>query len=99
MADSHRRLRDDYGVSGPELDLLVELADDLPGGVRRAADGRGLRRCTVNLVHTEALNESTAGSAKGMNTHRHQAGHLRVRGGGRRDADRLEMVSKPARSG
>ena len=57
MADSHRSLRDDYDVSCPELDLLVELADDLPGVFGARMTGAGFGGCTVNLVHTEALNE------------------------------------------
>ncbi len=57
MADSHRSLRDDYEVSCLELDLLVEIAGDLPGvfGVRMT--GAGFGGCTVNLVHTGAVDE------------------------------------------
>ena len=39
-----RGLRDDYEVSCPELDALVELARPLAGRARRAHDGRRLRR-------------------------------------------------------
>ncbi len=42
---SHASLRDDYDVSVPELDGLVELLQAHPSGARRAAHGRGLRRC------------------------------------------------------
>ena len=57
MADSHRSLRDDYEVSCLELDLLVEIAGDLPGvfGVRMT--GAGFGGCTVNLVHIGAVDE------------------------------------------
>jgi galactokinase len=57
MADSHRSLRDDYEVSSPELDLLVELTDDLPGVFGARMTGAGFGGCTVNLVHTEAVDE------------------------------------------
>jgi galactokinase len=50
MADSHRSLRDDYEVSTPELDLMVELARG-EGGVRGARiTGGGFGGCTINLV-------------------------------------------------
>jgi galactokinase len=57
MADSHRSLRDDYEVSSPELDLLVELTDDLPGVFGARMTGAGFGGCTVNLVHPEAVDE------------------------------------------
>ena len=48
--ESHESLRDDYEVSCPELDALVELAQDhaLPQGSRMTGGGFG--GCTVNLV-------------------------------------------------
>ena len=90
MADSHRSLRDDYDVSCPELDLLVELADDLPGVFGARMTGAGFGGCTVNLVHTEAVNEFQLPDRRRVRAaHRHQAGHLRIRGGRRRDPDRV----------
>ncbi|MCZ6633926.1 MAG: galactokinase [bacterium] len=60
MADSHASLRDDYEVSGKELDLLVEIAQDVPGvyGARRT--GAGFGGCTVNLVREEAVEDLVA---------------------------------------
>jgi len=57
MADSHRSLRDDYEVSSPELDLLVEIAGHLPGVFGARMTGAGFGGCTVNLVHAEAVDE------------------------------------------
>jgi len=56
MYDSHRSLRDDFEVSSPELDTLVELAADIGegGGVSGARmTGGGFGGCTVTLVATE----------------------------------------------
>ena len=44
MVASHESLRDDYEVSGKELDLLVEIALNVPGSARRADDWRGFWR-------------------------------------------------------
>lgn len=48
MRDSHESLRDDFEVSTPELDLLVELAEGQAIGSRLT--GAGFGGCTVNLV-------------------------------------------------
>jgi galactokinase len=52
---SHRSLRDDYEVSCPELDLLVELAQAVPGVLGARLTGAGFGGCTVNLVRSDAL--------------------------------------------
>jgi galactokinase len=52
MADSHRSLRDDYEVSTPELDLMVELASGQPGVYGARMTGGGFGGCTINLVDT-----------------------------------------------
>jgi len=55
MVASHESLRDDYEVSCPELDLLVDLARDLgpEGGVfGTRMTGGGFGGCTVTLVRT-----------------------------------------------
>ena len=49
MRASHASLRDDYGVSGPELDALVEIATDA-GALGARLTGAGFGGCTVNLV-------------------------------------------------
>ena len=50
MAESHRSLRDDYEVSAPELDLMVELASKVEGVYGARMTGGGFGGCTINLV-------------------------------------------------
>lgn len=50
FAGSHRSLRDNYEVSCPELDLMVELAEGLPGVRGARMTGGGFGGCTINLV-------------------------------------------------
>jgi galactokinase len=54
MAESHRSLRDDYEVSCPELDVMVEIASRLPGVIGARMTGGGFGGCTINLVHADA---------------------------------------------
>jgi len=58
MRESHRSLRELYQVSCRELDLMVKLAEDLPGYYGGRMTGGGFGGCTVNLVaaeHSEAF--------------------------------------------
>jgi galactokinase len=55
MAASHASLRDDYEVSGKELDLLVEIAAEVPGVLGARMTGAGFGGCTVNLVRDYAV--------------------------------------------
>jgi galactokinase len=57
MAESHRSLRDDYEVSCPELDVLVELANGTSGVYGARMTGGGFGGCTVNIVHADAVAE------------------------------------------
>ena len=50
---AHDSLRDDYAVSCPELDALVELAAAHPACLGGRMMGGGFGGCTVNLVRTE----------------------------------------------
>lgn len=52
MNASHESLRDDFEVSCPELDLMVELARDL-GALGARMTGGGFGGCTVNAVPIE----------------------------------------------
>lgn len=54
MYESHASLRDDYEVSCPELDLLVELASQCDGVFGARMTGGGFGGCTVNLVRADA---------------------------------------------
>ena len=55
MIDSHHSLRDDFEVSCPELDLLVELAIKTDGVLGSRMTGAGFGGCTVSLVHKDAI--------------------------------------------
>jgi len=55
MSESHRSLRDDYEVSCPELDLLVESAGKHPGVLGARMTGGGFGGCTVNLVESSEV--------------------------------------------
>jgi galactokinase len=50
MAGSHRSLRDDFDVSCPELDLMVDLAAACDGVFGARMTGGGFGGCTINLV-------------------------------------------------
>jgi galactokinase len=52
MNASHESLREDYQVSCPELDLLVEIAGRCTGVYGARMTGGGFGGCTVNLVKT-----------------------------------------------
>jgi galactokinase len=57
MNESHRSLRDDYEVSCPELDLMVDLAHRIEGVYGARMTGGGFGGCTVNLVKAESVAE------------------------------------------
>jgi len=50
MNASHVSLRDDYEVSCPELDVMVEAAWNSPGVIGSRMTGGGFGGCTVSLV-------------------------------------------------
>lgn len=51
----HAGLRDEYEVSCAELDTLVEIARSVPGVLGARMLGGGFGGCTINLVHTSAV--------------------------------------------
>ena len=55
MNDSHVSLRDDYEVTGIELDTLVEEAWKVEGVIGSRMTGAGFGGCTVSLVKDEAI--------------------------------------------
>ncbi|GKU27353.1 galactokinase [Clostridium folliculivorans] len=57
MNDSHISLRDDYEVTGIELDTLVELAWAQNGVIGSRMTGAGFGGCTVSIVNNEAVEE------------------------------------------
>jgi galactokinase len=68
MHVSHQSLRDDYEVSCPELDIMVEAASKAPGVVGARMTGGGFGGCTVNLVRrgrTQEFTEFVANAYRG----------------------------------
>jgi galactokinase len=55
MNASHVSLRDDYEVTGPELDALAEAAWQVEGVLGSRMTGGGFGGCTVSLVKDEAI--------------------------------------------
>jgi galactokinase len=55
MYESHASLRDDYEVSVPEIDALVEIARGLPGCYGSRITGGGFGGSTVSLVSIGAV--------------------------------------------
>jgi len=55
MAESHRSMRDDYEVSVPEIDRLVEIARAQPSCYGARLTGGGFGGSTVNLVAPDAV--------------------------------------------
>lgn len=53
MNESHISLRDDYEVTGVELDTMVRLALDEEGVIGARMTGAGFGGCTVNIVRNE----------------------------------------------
>lgn len=56
MFKTHAGLRDEYEVSCPELDCLVEIAARLPGCLGARLTGAGFGGCTINLVKEDDVN-------------------------------------------
>ena len=50
MKESHQSLRDLYEVSCRELDIMVDVAEGLPGFLGGRMTGGGFGGCTINLV-------------------------------------------------
>lgn len=55
MNESHVSLRDDYEVTGIELDTLVEEAWKIEGVIGSRMTGAGFGGCTVSIVKDEAI--------------------------------------------
>lgn len=57
MYESHRGLSDQYEVSCPELDYLVEAVKGHPAVAGGRMMGGGFGGCTINLIREDALGE------------------------------------------
>jgi galactokinase len=78
MAASHVSLRDDYQVSCPELDALVELALALPACHGARLTGAGFGGSTVNLVDDDAVAAFSAALAAGYRDRTGRAAEILV---------------------
>uniref|UniRef100_G3U779 Galactokinase 1 n=1 Tax=Loxodonta africana TaxID=9785 RepID=G3U779_LOXAF len=58
MVESHQSLRDDFEVSCPELDQLVEAALSVPGVYGSRMTGGGFGGCTVTLLEAAAASRT-----------------------------------------
>ena len=57
MNASHVSLRDDYEVTGIELDTLVEAAWEQEGVIGSRMTGAGFGGCTVSIVKTDKIDK------------------------------------------
>jgi galactokinase len=57
MAESHDSMKNDYEISCSELDIMVELAQRLPGLIGARMTGGGFGGCTINLVHDASVQQ------------------------------------------
>jgi galactokinase len=57
MDESHASLRDDYQVTVPQLDVMVDAAHTVPGVLGSRMTGAGFGGCTVSLVERDAVEE------------------------------------------
>ena len=72
MNECHVSLRDLYEVSIPELDLMVEIAQGLPGCIGARLTGAGFGGCTVNLVDSSAAETFAVELAKRFEVQAHK---------------------------
>jgi galactokinase len=67
MNQSHDSLRDDYEVTGKELDTLVEEAQKIEGTIGSRMTGAGFGGCTVSIVKEEQVETFIREVGKGYN--------------------------------
>ena len=60
VSASHASLRDDFEVSTPELDRLVDIAESTPGTLGARLTGAGFGGCTLSIVEAGATDELLA---------------------------------------
>jgi galactokinase len=73
MTASHVSLRDDYEVSGPGLDRIVDVALTAPGCLGARMTGGGFAGCAVALVAADAVDAFTAAVLDGYEYDGHRA--------------------------
>ena len=72
MNSSHESLRYDYEVSCKEIDILVDLAQAMPGVMGSRITGGGFGGCTVSIVKNEAVDPFISEIGK---AYREKVGH------------------------
>jgi galactokinase len=60
LNEAHASARDDYEISCPELDILVNAACEVDGVVGARLTGAGLGGCIVAVVHQDAVSDFEA---------------------------------------
>ena len=55
MNESHVSLKNDYEVSCEEIDILIDLAWEIPGVIGSRITGGGFGGCTVSIVKNDAV--------------------------------------------
>jgi galactokinase len=55
MNEAHASAREDYAISTPELDLLVQSANEVEGCVGARLTGAGWGGCIIALVHEDVV--------------------------------------------
>lgn len=60
LNESHASLKNDYEVTGRELDAMSELAQTAPGCIGSRMTGAGFGGCTVSIVQKERTDEFIA---------------------------------------
>jgi galactokinase len=58
LTESHASLRDDYEVSGPELDSLVDIALNTPGVLGARLTGAGFGGCAIALATADGADRA-----------------------------------------
>ena len=65
MTDSHASMRDDFEISCPEVDTMVELNAAVEGVYGARMTGGGFGGCTISLVDAGAVDTFTGRVAAG----------------------------------
>ena len=87
MNASHVSLRDDYEVTGPELDTMAEAAWKIEGVIGSRMTGGGFGGCTISVVHKDAVSRlaSAIGPVYQQRTSKQMQLHEVVTGDGARE--------------
>ena len=78
MNESHQSLKEDYQVSCQEIDILVDLAQAMPGVLGSRITGGGFGGCTVSIVKNEAVDTFIEEVQKGYQEKCHKKAEIYV---------------------